>query len=419
MLDKEGGPMKKDVPMTRGMRLAIAIATLCLGAPAIVTSGQAQGKGSGAASGSAKDATDLAAMLKSLPAAAAPVLEDKQALFLSTMPLACLDRPQAHPPSRGYLWEATYRPVDDYQKKLAFYGCFDWHSSVNSIWTLVRLLKTYPDMPVAGLARQKLGQHLDKSNLAGELAYLKGAGQFERPYGYAWILKLAAEIGDWNDPDAKKWSANMAPLAEWTSKEMTQFLTALDKPNRGGVHPNTAFAMYLMLDYVDLTHDDALHTAIVDSAKRFYTADKNCETKTEPAGSDFLSPCLTEAAVMSRVVERSAFLAWFDGFMPAMYSPDFKPITEPVDTSGITRADKLAGKSHLIGLAFQRGVVMNRLADVLPASDLRAGVLRRLAALHGVKGMQGMHDAGYFGSHWLATYAVYYMVSPQAMPSTK
>ena len=256
-------------------------------------------------------------------------------------------------------------------------------------------------MPLAPLARQKLGRHLDKSNMAGELAFLKSAGQFERPYGYAWILKLAAELADWNDPDAKKWSANIAPLADWTAKEMTQFLTALERPNRGGAHPNTAFAMYMMLDYVESTKDEALRAAIHDSAKRFYATDKNCDTKSEPAGTDFLSPCLTEAALMSRVMDRPAFLAWFDGFLPAMHSAEFKPFTEPVDTTGITRPDRLAGKSHLIGLAFQRAVVMNRLAHVLPEGDLRVGVLSRLAAVHGVKGMQGMHDAGYFGSHWL------------------
>ena len=143
------------------------------------------------------------------------------------MPLACLDRPHARPPARGYLWEATYRPTDDYQRKLAFYGCFDWHSSVNSMWTLVRLVKSYPDLPLAPLIRAEASRHLDKTNVAGELAYLKKAGEFERPYGYAWVLKLAAEISDWKDPEAQKWAANLAPLVEWTSKEMAQFLKAL------------------------------------------------------------------------------------------------------------------------------------------------------------------------------------------------
>jgi hypothetical protein len=356
---------------------------------------------------------DLGAMLTSLPSVNAPILDQGQALWLATMPLACLDRPQAAPQTRGYVWEATYRPPDDYQKTLAFYGCFDWHSSVNSIWTLVRLLKSYPGLPVASLVRQMLGKHLDQSNIAGELAYLKGAGQFERPYGYAWILRLTAEVSEWNDPDGQKWAANLAPLAEWASKEMVQFFTELPQPNRGGTHPNSAFSMYLMLDYVDLMKDESLREAIHQTARRFFEGDKNCATKTEPSGSDFLSPCLTEAALMGRIVDRQPFLVWLNAFLPPMHSLEFKPLTEPVATEGVSRPDQLAGKSHLIGLAFQRGMVMNRLADLLPSRDLRADVLRRLAAIHGVKGMQALHDAGYYGSHWLGTYAVYYMLSPQ------
>src|SRR5262245_36713328 len=116
---------------------------------------------------------------------------------------------------------------------------------------------------------------------------------------------------------------------------------------------------------------------------------------------------------MSRILDRSAFVAWFNTFLPAMQSAAFKPLTEPVDTTGISRPDRLAGKSHLIGLAFQRGAVMNRIADTL-GTDKRAEVLHRLAAIHGVRGMKGMYDAGYFGSHWLGTYAVLYMLSPNA-----
>jgi hypothetical protein len=361
--------------------------------------------------------SDLNAFLAKLPAASPPVLNLDQAQWLAIMPLSCLDHPQAQPSAPAYLWAATYRPPDDYQKTLAFYGCFDWHSSVNSTWTLLRLLKSYPALPVGNLIRQKLGRHLDASNLAGELAYLKTAAQFERPYGYAWILKVSAELSAWKDPDGEKWAANMAPLATWASSEMVTFLHGLPQPNRGGVHPNSAFGMYLMLDYAELAKADALHAAVTDAAARFYTNDKNCGTKNEPAGSDFLSPCLTEAALMGRVMPRDAFLPWLNTFLPPMDSPDFKPLTEPVETAGVSRPDQLAGKSHLIGLAFQRGAMMTRIADLLPESDLRAPVLRRLAAIHGVKGMQAMYDAGYYGSHWLGTYAVYYMMSPQAQPA--
>ena len=358
--------------------------------------------------------TNLTAFLGKLPAATPPMLTRDQAEWLATMPLACLDHPQGQPSGRAYLWEATYRPPDDYQHTLAFYGCYDWHSSVNSTWTLLRLLKSYPDLQSGALIRQQLGRHLGTTNLAGELAYLKTAGQFERPYGYSWILKLSAELSYWKDPDAQKWAANMAPLATWAAAEMATFLKDLNQPNRGGVHPNSAFGMYLMLDYVDLTNDETLRTAIVEAAKRFYTADKNCTTKSEPAGSDFLSPCLTEAALMGRLEPAEAFMPWFNTFLPAMDSADFKPLTEPVDTSGVLRPEQLAGKSHLIGLAFQRGAMMGRIADLLPSNDPRAAVLRRLAAIHGVKGMEAMWRAAYLGSHWLGTYLVYYMLATGA-----
>ena len=166
------------------MRVRLTLLAALVGAGSLVIALQAQDSGS---------------LLSRLPKADPPVLTQDQATFLANMPIACLERPQAPPAGRGYLWEATYRPPDDYQKNLAFYGCFDWHSSVNSTWTLVRLLKAYPNLDgqIAGLARKILNEHLGTTNLAGELAYLKGAGQFERPYGYAWILKLSAELSDW------------------------------------------------------------------------------------------------------------------------------------------------------------------------------------------------------------------------------
>jgi len=392
--------------MIRQACAVVSVFAMSIGVPAA----QQAANGAAPPAGGFKD---LKSLYTSLPTAKAPLLDRDQALLLATMPLSCVDRPLASPPARGYLWEASYRPPDDYQRNLAFYGCYDWHSSVNSIWTLVRIVKHYPDLPIAALVKQKLSKHLDKSNIAGELAYMKTAGQFERPYGYAWILKLTAEIADWKDPEAQKWAANLAPFAEWTSKEMAQFFKSLPDANRGGAHANTAYAMFLMLDYVDLMKDDPLRASIVENAKRFYEKDKNCDTKSEPAGTDFLSPCLTVAALMSRVMERQPFLTWLDAFLPPMNSPVFKPLLEPVDTGG-NRPDRLAGKSHLIGLAFQRGQVMNRLADVLPPGDLRADVLRRLVAIHGVRGMEGMHDAGYYGSHWLGTYAVMYMVAQEA-----
>ena len=126
------------------------------------------------------------------------------ALMLTAMPLACLDRPQVRPAARGYVWEATYRPVDNFEKTRAFYGCYDWHSSVNSTWALVRALKMFPQLATAPLIRQKLNRHLATSNITGEVWFFKDSGQFEVPYGLSWTLKLQGELLSWDDPTRRR-----------------------------------------------------------------------------------------------------------------------------------------------------------------------------------------------------------------------
>src|SRR5262245_50034898 len=139
-------------------------------------------------------AATLDAFYKTLPVVKVTAFDEKEATWLATMPLACIDRPQARPSARPYLWEGTYTPVANFDKTRAFYGCFDWHSSVNSTWALVKVIKTFPGFPLQALIRQKLDGHLGKTNIEGEAAYFKDAGQFELPYGYAWVLKLQGEL---------------------------------------------------------------------------------------------------------------------------------------------------------------------------------------------------------------------------------
>lgn len=354
---------------------------------------------------------DLDAFLKSLPATRLPVLDEKMAFSLTAMPLSCLDHPQARPATRGYLWEATYRPVDDFDKTRMFYGCYDWHSAVNSTWALVKALKMFPKTSTGPLIRAKLNKHLAKSNVEGELAYFKDAGQFELPYGYAWTLKLQGELLSWDDPDAAQWAANLAPLARFFSERLIEYFEQLDKPVRTGVHPNSALAMHLLFDYTEVAKDDALKAAVVETARRFYEGDKNCETKSEPGPSDFISPCLAEASIMGRTLEPSAYVKWLDQFLPPLYSADFRPLTQPMDPTLITKPERLAAKSHMIGLAFMRAEQLNRVASALPPSDPRVAAMRRLSAMHGAQGMTAMHVAGYTGTHFLGAFSILYLLS--------
>jgi len=198
---------------------------------------------------------ELKAYLGTLPDAQFPIFNQEQAMALVALPLSCVDHPQAVPEQRvDYLWvhDGKSHLLDAYDKNRAFYGCFDWHSAVNSSWTMVAVLKQFPQIPLGPLIRMQLKEHLGKKNIAGEMEYFKTAKNFEVPYGYAWLLKLYAELLTWDDPDAKTWAAEVAPLAQQFSKKLVDYFKDLPYPTRSGMHPNTAFSLSLLLDYTEI-----------------------------------------------------------------------------------------------------------------------------------------------------------------------
>jgi len=281
---------------------------------------------------------DLGALLASLPNPAPPRFDEPRAQWFAAPPLACLDDLQARPTSRPYFWEASYKPVDGYDKVRAFYGCGDWHSAVNATWTIVKVLRQFPEISTGRLIREKLNDHLGASNFEGEVAYFKDAGAFERPYGYACLLALQSELQTWDDPQAAQWAAHMAPLTKFFSEQLVAYLKDLDRPVRTGGQTNTAVVLLAMLDASETLHDFALRSAAVEYAKKSYAKDTDCATEAEPAAGDLVSPCLAEAAVMSRVLDTAAFVPWLDAFLPAAVSPKFKPLlatsTAPVARQG-------------------------------------------------------------------------------------
>jgi hypothetical protein len=373
------------------------------------------------------DTARIAAYLKSLPNTAPPVIDQAQTVTLAALPLSCIDHPQDAPDHpHDYLWvhDSKRRTVDDYDKTRAFYGCFDWHSAVNSTWTLIYLLKQNPKMALAPIIRQRLNEHLSKTNIAGEVAFFADAKDtegknFERPYGYTWVFKTYGELASWDDPDAKKLAANMEPLVKQLSDKYIDYLKHLPYPIRVGTHPSTVLTMNFALDSTDLAPNPALKSAIDETALRFFSKDKNCATAYEPGNGDFLSPCLTEAMLMSRVMDQKTFVTWLDTFLPAVDSPEFQVYAADIDTTRTAAAgsnadaeDKdglLGSKAHLIGLAFQRAAALLRIASALPSNDPHVPVYRRIASINAQNGFRKIGDAGYLGQHWLATYAVLYM----------
>lgn len=352
------------------------------------------------------------ALLKHLPDAARVQISQEQAVSLAMLPVSCIENPQQAPKNGSeYLWsydEAPHIPAG-YEKSHAFYGCYDWHSAVNSLWALLVLSQRFPHMPVDSMIREELKNHLGADNIASEVKFFQNAKDFEKPYGYAWLLKLQAQLGQWPDPQGKVLAGNLNPLAKLFRERLVVYFAELPYAMRSGMHQNTAFAMNLVLDATDLQPDATLRATVVQAANRLFLQDTHCPTAYEPGGTEFLSPCLTEAKLMGRILGPQQFAAWLDRFLPPADAEEFRPLLHAVDVSGITSEEMLPGKSHLIGLAWQRSEAMLSITAELPPGDRRIPVLRRIAALNAQNGMDALLQANYLGSHWLATFVVMYM----------
>jgi Protein of unknown function (DUF2891) len=295
----------------------------------------------------------------------------------------------------------------------AFYGCYDWHSSVHGHWLLVRLIRTFPNAAFAPSAREALRQSLTAENTAQEATYLRAVGRasFERPYGLAWLLQLVAELREWDDPQAREMDANLRPLEEAVLERLNGWLPKLSHPVRIGEHDQTAFALGIMLDYARAKGDMKFADLIVSKARQFYLGDKDCPLAYEPSGEDFLSPCLGEADLMRRVLPSAEFGRWLQAFLPQI-SPVrkgawLKPVVSP-DPSD----PKLA---HLDGLNLSRAWMLEGIAAGLPRGDKRLPMIRVAAEEHKLAGLAAVTGKHYEGGHWLGSFAVY-LVTRRGFP---
>jgi len=286
----------------------------------------------------------------------------------------------------------------------AFYGCLDWHSAVHGHWMLVRLLRKVPSLPDPTPIRAALDANLTAAHVAAEVAYFAGPGRqsFERPYGWAWLLQLAAELHVWDDPDARRWSVHLAPLTEAIVARYLGFFPKQTYPVRTGVHANTAFGLGLALDYARATGDAALAQLIVERATTYYAADRDAPAGWEPGGEDFLSPALAEADLMRRVFAPGELATWLHGFLPHGLPP---ALQRPAIVSD--RSDpKLA---HLDGLNLSRAWCLRAVAGALPEGDSLRDAFTAAGDAHAAAGLAHVATGDYAGEHWLASFAVYLM----------
>ena len=355
-----------------------------------------------------------AALLPGAPVAAADAydaaapLDAAAAARFAALALKCLHQEYPNHISHTLNGAADARPPHELTP--AFYGCLDWHSDVHGHWLLVRLLRLFPQAPFAAPARAELARSFTVQNIGAEAAYLRGAGRasFERPYGLAWLLRLSQELHDFDDPDARRWAATLAPLTTEVTARLASWLPKLHYPIRIGEHDQTAFSFGLAWDWAIDAQDPQLLALLKDAALRFYAHDRNCPLAYEPSGEDFLSPCLAEADFMRRVLKPPAFATWLTDFLPQIPLRARSAhgrhgwLLPGVVTD---RADpKLA---HLDGLNLSRAWMLEGIAQGLPAHDARRAALLASAAEHAAASLPAVTGEHYEGGHWLGTFAVY------------
>lgn len=329
------------------------------------------------------------------------ILTSIGAAHLVQLPLNCIDEELPYKP--WYVIEDSSMATMPRNLHPAFYGCFDWHSSVHGHWLLVASLKKFPSMRESDTIRAKLKEHLSKENILKEVALFKGDNKsFERIYGWAWLLQLHRELLTWDDPLGNELSDNLYPLANYIAKSWIPFLSKLSYPVREPEHYNLAFGLCLTWDYAVITNNDSLKNAITEACTRFYLKDTNCPIGYEPGGYDFLSPCLEEADLMRRVLPQKQFQDWFEAFLP-----DLMIKTEQVLIPCEVR-DPTDGKLvHLHGINLSRAWCLNGIAENLEPKYSQ--LLQRVAELHIVQSFPYVVSGHYAGDHWLATYAFYAM----------
>jgi hypothetical protein len=289
----------------------------------------------------------------------------------------------------------------------AFYGAYDWHSSVHMHWLLVRLLRRYADHIDTAAVTAVLNQNLTPTHLASESAYLTAHPTFERPYGWAWLLLLETECRALG-PSGTHWAEALAPAVRAATALVRDWLPKATYPVRHGTHANSAFALALMLESA---HPD-LTAPIHDTLTRWFADDRDAPVHWEPSGQDFLSPALTEADAVRRIMSADAFSAWLDRFLPTLTTGPATSPCSPLLTPPVVAdpADPQIG--HLIGLSLSRAHALRNIAAALPAADPRAPLLRTSAEAHLSAALPHTASGDFTTDHWLATFAALALEAP-------
>lgn len=317
---------------------------------------------------------------------------------LASLPLHCIE--QEYPNKLNQVLTDSTHLQGPKDLHPIFYGCFDWHSSVHGHWLLATAMNKFPDSDLAKKVEVLFDQQFAIPNVQKELLYFQPAlnRSFERTYGWAWILKLQAELKKSPLDAEHRWSAHLQSLIDHIRDAYMEFLPKMVYPIRVGEHTNTAFGLSLALDYARDVKDTEFESLIIERAKDFYMNDEGCPLNWEPSGFDFISPCLQEAELMSKVLDKKEFKKWGENFMPQLFEDDFELESGKV-------LDRTDGKLvHLDGLNFSRAWCLYQLANSIPKNKDR---LIMVADNHIKASMEQVVGSNYMGSHWLASFLLY------------
>jgi len=329
-------------------------------------------------------------------------LTEERAVTFARLPLRCIQT--EYPNKTSHLInnaeEAVMTPKDLHP---SFYGCLDWHSSVHGHWMLVKLLKKFPDIQLRDSIIMVLNNSFQPDKIITEANYykrFKNSNTYERTYGWAWLLKLDQELYTFDDPLARKWYQTLQPLTDKITELWKDYLKKETYPNRTGVHPNTAFGLVFALDWARTVHDTAFANAIVKKAKDFYLDNINTPAYLEPDGTDFLSPSLEIADLMSRILPQHEFETWLSRFY------------EKRSLDNITKLPVVSDRSdylivHLDGLTLSRAWCMKGIARALPPGNKTAVLFEKTAREFLEHSLSNVTGGNYGGQHWLASFAVY------------
>ena len=331
-----------------------------------------------------------------------PTLTDEIAFQLAEKPVHCIN--QEYPNKTAHVINNEI-DVKLTPKELhpSFYGCFDWHSSVHGHWMLVKLLKDKPFLKNKEEIINILDSSFQPEKIKTEAEYFSKyqvAKGFERTYGWAWLLQLDAELASWDNPKAKIWHQNLKPLTNEIVKLWKEYLPKQTYPNRTGVHPNTAFALSFAIDWAKIVGEKDFENQLIEKAKYFYLKDEKTPAYLEPDGSDFFSPSLEIADLMTRILSQKEYVKWFNKFYEKRSIENISQLPIISDINDYQTV-------HLVGLSFTRSWCMRNIAKTLPKNHQYKKHFEETSAHFLENALPLVFKGNYGGDHWLASFAVY------------